>query len=157
MLVRVPLQIFFFSAFSGCLGIRLPYSAGILIGIQNSSCVPFQCGVDARLETFTGIVTSWWTLHFCSLFCTLGQRRAEFTLTSKKWTVQLSVQTVKLSRQGLSLKLRKARDSSVADRDRDVTPPHVHLVCLFWGHQAPQGIFDIPSHSIMPLSYYVGI
>ena len=31
--------------FSGSVGIKLTYSAGILIGIQNSSCVPFLHGV----------------------------------------------------------------------------------------------------------------
>ena len=33
--------------FSGSIGIRLTYSAGILIGIQNPSCVPFPHGVVA--------------------------------------------------------------------------------------------------------------
>ena len=35
----------FILAFSGSIGIKLTYSAGILIGIQNLSCVPFLHGV----------------------------------------------------------------------------------------------------------------
>ena len=34
--------------FSGSVGIKLTYSAGILIGIQNSSCVPFLNGVTTQ-------------------------------------------------------------------------------------------------------------
>ena len=33
------------STFSGSIGIKLTYSAGILFGIQNPSCVPFPHGV----------------------------------------------------------------------------------------------------------------
>ena len=35
----------FILSFSGSVGIKLTYSAGILIGIQNPSCVPFPHGV----------------------------------------------------------------------------------------------------------------
>ena len=45
-LLLVPLQIFFFLAVYGCLGIIISYFVGILNGIQNQSCVPFWCGVN---------------------------------------------------------------------------------------------------------------
>lgn len=43
--MRAPLQIFFLLPFSGSLSIKLTYSAGIWIGIQNQSCVLFQSSV----------------------------------------------------------------------------------------------------------------
>ena len=45
----VPLQIFFFLRFPSSMGIKPTYSAGILTGIQNQSCVLFQRSVNCNL------------------------------------------------------------------------------------------------------------
>ena len=51
LLVRTPPWKILILAFSGRVGIKLTYSAGILIGNQNSTCVPFWCGVSGQENT----------------------------------------------------------------------------------------------------------